>query len=79
MLSYLNVAIVKIPFRSRVMGFSNNRPLFLFPWERRFAIGNSGTRDTSTLHHQQTISSEEMHTLITFMVSVMASNIVDGL
>ena len=24
MLSYLNVAIVKIPFRSRVMGFSNN-------------------------------------------------------
>ena len=60
-------------------GFSNNRPLFLFPWERRFAIGNSGTRDTSTLHHQQTISGEEMHTLITFMVSVMASNIVDGL
>ena len=79
MLSYLNVAIVKIPFRSRVMGFSNNRPLFLFPCERRFAIGNSGTRDTSTLHHQQTISGEEMHTLITFMVSVMASNIVDGL
>ena len=76
MLSYLNVAIVKIPFRSRVMGFSNNRPLFLFPWERRFAIGNSGT---STLHHQQTISGEEMHTLITFMISVMASNIVDGL
>ena len=75
MLSYLNVAIVKIPFRSRVMGFSNNRPLFLFPWERRFAIGNSGTRDTSTLHHKQTISGEEMHTLITFMVSVMASNI----
>ena len=26
-----------------------------------------------------TISGEEMHTLITFMVSVMASNIVDGL
>ena len=25
MLSYLNVAIVKIPFCSRVMGFSNNR------------------------------------------------------
>ena len=24
MLSYLNVAIVKIPFRSRVMDFSNN-------------------------------------------------------
>ena len=28
---------------------------------------------------KQTISGEEMHTLITFMVSVMASNIVDGL
>ena len=63
------MAIVKIPFHSRVMGFSNNRPLFLFPWERQFA----------TLHHQQTISGEEMHTLITFMVSVMASNIVDDL
>ena len=79
MLSYLNVAIVKIPFSSRVMGFSNNRPLFLFLWERRFVIGNSGTRDTSTLQHQQTISGEEMHTLIIFMVNVMASNIVDGL
>ena len=31
------------------------------------------------LHHEQTISGEEMHTLITFMVSVMASNIVYGL
>ena len=31
------------------------------------------------LHHEQTISGEEMHTLITFMVSVMASNIVNGL
>ena len=73
------MAIVKILFRLRVMGFSNIRPLFLFPWERRFAIGNSGTRDTSMLHHKQMISGEEMHTLITFMVSVMASNIVDGL
>ena len=26
------------------------------------------------LHHEQTISVEKMHTLITFMVSVMASN-----
>ena len=79
MLSYLNVVIVKIPFHLRVMGFSNNHPLFLFSWERRFEIGNSGTWDTSTLLHEQTISGEEMHTLITFMVSVMASNIVDGL
>ena len=31
------------------------------------------------LHHEQTISGEEMHPLIRFMVSVMASNKVDGL
>ena len=73
------MAIVKIPFRSRVMGFSNNRLLFLFSWERGFSTGNSGTGEPSTLRHEQTISGEEMLTLITFMVSVMASNIVDGL
>ena len=28
------------------------------------------------VHHEQTISSEEMHTLVTFMVSVMTSNTV---
>ena len=33
MLSYLNMAIVKIPFCSRVMGFSNSRPLLLFSLE----------------------------------------------
>ena len=60
-------------------GFSNNRLLFLFPWERGFAIGNSGTGDPSTLHHEQTIFGEEIHTLITFMVSIMASNMVNGL
>ena len=75
MLSQQNVAIVKIPFRSRVMGFSNNRLLFLFSWERGFSTGNSGTGDPWMLHHEQTISGEEMHTLIIFMVSVMASNI----
>ena len=72
MLSSQNVAIVKIHFRSRVMGFSNNCLLFLFSWERGFLIGNSGTGERLTLHHEQTISGEEMHTLITFMVSVMA-------
>ena len=70
------MAIVKIPFRSRVMAFSNNRLLFLFSWERGFSIGNSGTVEPSTLHHEKMISSEEMHTLIIFMVSVMASNTV---
>ena len=73
------MTIVKIPFQSRVMGFSNNRLLFLFSWERGFLTDNSGTGEPSMLHHEQTISGEEMHTLITFMVSVMASNIVDGL
>ena len=43
------------------MGLSYNRPLFLFSWERRFAIGNSGTGDPSTLRHEQTFSGEEMH------------------
>ena len=99
MRSSQNVAIVKIPFRSRPMAFSNNRLLLLFPWERGFAIGNSGTQlatvvlnlqqwysicnsgtgDPSMLHHEQTIFGEEIHTLITFMVSVMASNTVNGL
>ena len=64
-----------------------NRLLLLFPWERGFAIGNSGTQlvavvlhgDPSTLHDKQTIIGEEIHTLITFMVSVMASDVVNGL
>ena len=40
-------------------------------------IGNSDTGEPSMLHHEQTISGEEMHTLIIFSVSVMA--LVDGL
>ena len=65
MLSYLNVAIVKIPFHSRVMGFSNNRLLFLFPWERGFSTGNSGTGEPSMLYHmQEDISGKETHTLV---------------
>ena len=79
MLSSENVAIVEILFHSRVMAFSNNCLYCLFSWERGFSIGNSGTVEPSTLHHGQTISSEEMHIVITFMVSVMASNTVDGL
>ena len=88
MQSSQNVAIAKIPFRLRAMAFSNNRLLFLFPWERGFAIGHSGTQlaadssgtgNPSMLHHEQTIFGEEIHTLITLMVSVMASNKVNGL
>ena len=74
MLSSQNVAIVKIPFRLRVMalmGFSNNRQLFLFSWKRRFLTGNSGTGEPSMLHHEQMISGEEMHTLIPFTVSIV--------
>ena len=72
------MGIVKIPFRSRVMGYTNNHLLF-FSWEKGFSIGNSDTEEPSTLHYEQTISGEKIHALITFMVSVMASNIVDGL
>ena len=85
MQSSQNVAIVKIPFSSRAMAFSNNRLLFLFPWERGFSSGNSGTRlatvvlHPSALHHKQTILGKEIHTLITFVVNVMASNTMDGL
>ena len=56
------------------MGFSNNRLLFVLNG-KGFSTVNSGTEEPSTLHHEQTISGEEMHTLITFMLSVMASNI----
>ena len=44
-----------------------------------YSIGNRSTGDPSTLHHERTIFGKEIHTLITFMVSVMASNTVDGL
>ena len=42
---------------------------------RKFSTGHSGTGDPWTLHHEQMISGEEMHTLITFMINIMASNI----
>ena len=74
--------MVKIPSCSRVMAFSNNCPLFLFSWERGFLIGSGSTGpsgEPSTLHHEQAIAGEEMHTLIKLTVSVMAFNIVDGL
>ena len=48
--------------------------LFLFSWEKGFSIDNSGTGEPL---HEQMISGEEMHRMITFMVSVMASNTVD--
>ena len=78
MLSSQNVAIVKIPFHSRIMAFSNNHLLFvlmgkgIFNWQQWYY----GAIDATP---QAGFSSEEMHTLITFMVSVMASNTVDGL
>ena len=41
-------------------------------------IGSSYTGESTMLHHKQTISGEEMHTPITFMVSVMTSNNYSG-
>ena len=73
MRSSQNVAIVKIPFRSRAMAFSNNRLLFvpmgkgIYDWQQWYSIGNSGTGDPLMLHHEQTIFVEQIHTLITFM------------
>ena len=48
-------------------------------WQLWYLIGSSGTGDPSMLHLEQTIFGEEIHILITFMVSVMASNMVNGL
>ena len=48
-------------------------------WQQWYSIGSSGTGDPLTLHDEQTIFGEEIHTLITFMVSIMASNMVNGL
>ena len=45
-------------------------------WQQWYSIGSSGTGDPSTLHHEQTIFGEEMHTLITFMVSVKLKSIM---
>ena len=73
MLSSQNVAIVKIPCCLRVMGFLIIA-YCLFSWERGFSTDNNGTGEPSMLHHKQTISGEEMLTLTTSMVSVMASN-----
>ena len=85
MRSSQNVAIVKIPFRSRAMAFLIIAYCFvsmgkgICDWQQWYSIGSSGTGDPSTLHDEQTIFGEEIHTLITFMVSVMASNMVNGL
>ena len=46
-------------------------PIILFSWKRDFWIGSGGAGEPSTLEDKQTISGEEMYTLI----SVMASNI----
>ena len=85
MRSSQNVAIVKIPFRSRAMAFLIIAYCFcshgkgICDLKQWYSLGNSGTGDPSTLHHEQMIFGEEIHTLITFMVSVMASNTVNGL
>ena len=85
MRSSQNVAIVKIPFRSRAMAFliiaycfcSHGKGNFrlatvVLNWQQWYWHG-----DPSTLHDEH--FGEEIHTLIIFMVSVMASNTVNGL
>ena len=62
-------------FLFRSYTFSNHCLLF-FSWEIAFLIGYSGTGYLTMLHHEQMISGEEIYTLITFMVSFMASNTV---
>ena len=82
MRSSQNVAIVKIPFRSRAMAFLIITYCFCSHWKgdlRLATVVLSDTGDLSTLHHKQTMFGEEIHTLITFMVSVIASNTVNGL
>ena len=88
MRSSQNVAIVKIPFRSRAMSFSNNRLLFVSVG-KRFAIGNSGAQLVTVvlgIHRHYTMSKRSLmrkYTLITFMVSitkwVLIPNTADGL
>ena len=81
MRSSQNVAIVKIPLRSRAMAFLITVYCFCSHGKgdlRLVIVVLSDTGDLSTLPDEQTIFGEEVHTLITFMVSVMASNTVNG-
>ena len=79
MRSSQNVAIVKIPFRSRAMAFLIIAYCFcshgkgdlrletvVLNWQQWYWRSFDAT-------HEQTIFGEEIHTLITFMVSVMVS------
>ena len=68
MRSSQNVAIVKIPFRSRAMAFLIIAYCFcshgICDWQQWYSIGSGGTGDPSTLHHEQKIAifGEEIHT-----------------
>ena len=82
MRSSQNVAIVKIPFCSRAMAFLIIAYSFCSHGKgdlRLATVVLSDNGDLSMLPDEQTIFGEEIHTLITFMVSVMASNTVNGL
>ena len=76
------MAIVKIPFRSRALAILIIAHCFCSHGKgdlRLATVVLSGTGNLSMLHHEQMILGEEIHTLITFMVSIMASNTVNGL
>ena len=82
MRSSQNFAIVKIPFRSRAMAFLIIAYCFGSHGKEDLRLATvvlSDTGDLSMLHHEQTIFGEKIHTPITFIVSVMASNMVNGL
>ena len=65
----------------RVLAFSNNYPLFCFHGKGDFQLAAVvwASGETSMLYNEQMISGEEMHSLITFLVSFMVCNLVDGL
>ena len=70
-------------FSFKSYAISNNCILFLFSWEKGFLIGNSGILyvwgPINAPRADNLLWGNVEHTDYAFIVSVMASNIVDGL
>ena len=87
MRSSQNVAIVKIPFHLRAMAFLIIAYCFCSHEKGGFAIGNSGTQLAAVvlgilrryMMSKRSLVRKYTHCMITFVVSVMASNTVNGL
>ena len=60
------------------MAFSNDRLLFCSHGKGNFRVATVVLHPPA-LHHEQMTPGKEIHTLIAFVVNVMASNTVDGL